>query len=213
MVLGAARRRRYLQIMVSRARPPTHVRVEPRAHDEPLGSPYRGPRERAPSLRITVSIDPGPPAKAPEAAGAVASIAGLLAFSPLPPFANTVGLAALGTFWARRLRRLLRWDHRATARDVIVDVDDQEVAVRDPCGASHVVAAGSIAQLFVVERMPPEGRFYAWYGLFARRRGQHDLLLLETPEWRVARYVERAVEERLALDDEPVRGELPRLAE
>jgi hypothetical protein len=199
--------------MVSLARPPTHVRVEPRAHEEPLDSPYRGPRERAPSLRITVSIDPGPLPKAPEAAGAVVSIAGLLAFSPLPPVANTVGLAALGTFWAGRLRRLLRWDRRMTARDIIVDVDDQEVVIRDPCGPSQVVPSGSIAQLFVVERMPPEGRFFAWYGLFARRRGHHDLLLLETPEWRVARYVEHAVEARLALDDEPVRGELPRLAE
>ena len=35
-----------------------------------------------------------------------------------------------------------------------------------------------------------------------------DRLLLETPDGRVARYVERAIERRLGLRDEPVRGEL-----
>jgi hypothetical protein len=196
--------------MVACVRQPTHVRVEARTIDEPLESPYRGPRATQPALRITVEIDPGPPPRGPEAAGALASIAGVLAFSPLPPFANTVGVAALGTFWARRLRRLFAWDRRASAREVVVDVDDQHIAVHDPCGPSQLVAASSVAQLFVVERMPPEGRFFAWYGLFARRRSQHDLLLLETPEWRVARFVEHAVEARLALADEPVRGEVPR---
>ena len=43
---------------------------------------------------------------------------------------------------------------------------------------------------------------------FARRHGLPDQLLVETPEGRVARYIERAIEERLGLSDEPVRGEL-----
>ena len=66
----------------------------------------------------------------------------------------------------------------------------------------------AIDQLFVVERPPPAGRFLTWFGVFARRRGWADQLLLETPEGPVARFVERAIEERLGLDDEPVRGEL-----
>jgi hypothetical protein len=69
-----------------------------------------------------------------------------------------------------------------------------------------VVAA--IDQLFVVERPPPAGRFLTWFGVFARRRGQADQMLLETPEIRVARFVERAIETRLGLADERVRGEL-----
>jgi hypothetical protein len=47
-----------------------------------------------------------------------------------------------------------------------------------------------------------------WFGVFARRRGLADRLLLETPESAVARFVERAIEDRLGMDDEPVRGEL-----
>ena len=66
----------------------------------------------------------------------------------------------------------------------------------------------AIDQLFVVERQPPAGRFLTWFGVFARRRGQADRMLLETPEIRVARFVERAIESRLGLADEPVRGEL-----
>ena len=44
--------------------------------------------------------------------------------------------------------------------------------------------------------------------MFARRRGLSDRLLLETPDGKVARFIERAIEERLGLRDEPVRGEL-----
>jgi hypothetical protein len=47
-----------------------------------------------------------------------------------------------------------------------------------------------------------------WFGVFARRRGRADRLVFETPEPRDARYVERTIEDRLGLDDEPVRGEL-----
>jgi hypothetical protein len=66
----------------------------------------------------------------------------------------------------------------------------------------------AIDQLFVVERPPPAGRFLTWFGVFARRRGQADRMLIETPEIRVARFVERAIETRLGLADEHVRGEL-----
>lgn len=90
--------------------------------------------------------------------------------------------------------------------EVIVDVDDVAVEVRAH-DAELVVGAGAIDALFVVERQPRHG-FLTWYGVFARRRGRADRLLLETPEGPVARFVERAIEDRLGLDDEPVRGEL-----
>jgi hypothetical protein len=70
-----------------------------------------------------------------------------------------------------------------------------------------VVGAGAIDALFVVERQPRHG-FLTWFGVFARCRGLADRLLLETPESAVARFVERAIEDRLGMDDEPVRGEL-----
>jgi hypothetical protein len=66
----------------------------------------------------------------------------------------------------------------------------------------------AIDQLFVVERPPPAGRFLTWFGVFARRRGYADRMLIETPESHVARFVERAIETRLGLADERVRGEL-----
>ncbi|HSD87071.1 MAG TPA: hypothetical protein VLB44_06135, partial [Kofleriaceae bacterium] len=69
-------------------------------------------------------------------------------------------------------------------------------------------ALTQIDQLFVVERQPPPWCFLTWFGVFARRRGRADRLLIESPDGRVARYVERAIEERLGLRDEPVRGEL-----
>ena len=70
-----------------------------------------------------------------------------------------------------------------------------------------VLGAGAIDALFVVERQPRAG-FLTWFGVFARRRGRADRLVLETPESRVARFVERTIEDWLGLDDEPVRGEL-----
>jgi hypothetical protein len=92
--------------------------------------------------------------------------------------------------------------------EVIVDVDDVAIEVRgrdDERGL--VVGAGGIDALFVVERQPRHG-FLTWFGVFARCRGVADRLLLETPEGAVARWVERAIEDRLGLADEPVRGEL-----
>jgi hypothetical protein len=90
--------------------------------------------------------------------------------------------------------------------EVVVEVDDLAIEVRED-DAGFVVGAGAIDALFVVERQPRHG-FLTWFGVFARQRGRADRLLLETPEGPVARFVERAIEDRLGLDDEPVRGEL-----
>ena len=89
--------------------------------------------------------------------------------------------------------------------EVTIDVDDTSVVICDHRGC---FAVGEIDQLFVVERQPPAWRFLTWFGVFARRRGAPDRLLVETPDGRVARFIERAVEERLGLRDEPVQGEL-----
>ncbi|HET9623527.1 MAG TPA: hypothetical protein VFP84_19275 [Kofleriaceae bacterium] len=96
--------------------------------------------------------------------------------------------------------------------EVVIEVDDLAVEVREEAEAAEehdpkVVGAGAIDALFVVERQPRHG-FLTWFGVFARSRGRADCLLLETPESQVARFVERAIEERLGLHDEPVRGEL-----
>lgn len=91
-------------------------------------------------------------------------------------------------------------------REVVIDVDDVAVEVRST-PAPVVVDAGAIAALFVVERQPLHG-FLTWFGVCARRRGRTDVCLIETPDAPVARFVERAIEERLGLGDEPVRGEL-----
>jgi hypothetical protein len=91
-------------------------------------------------------------------------------------------------------------------QEVVVEVDDLAIEVhQDDTG--FVVGAGAIDALFVVERQPRHG-FLTWFGVFARHRGRADCLLLETPDGQVARFVERAIEERLGLDDRPVRGEL-----
>ena len=90
--------------------------------------------------------------------------------------------------------------------EVVLEVDDLAIEVREDPGG-FVVGAGAIAALFVVERQPRHG-FLTWFGVFARCRGVVDQLLLETPESAVARFVERAIEDRLGLADEPVRGEL-----
>lgn len=91
-------------------------------------------------------------------------------------------------------------------REIVIEVDDLAVEVRQD-GAGFVIAAGELDALFVVERQPRHG-FLTWFGVFARHRGRADCLLLETPDGQVARFVERAIEERLGLDDRPVRGEL-----
>jgi hypothetical protein len=90
--------------------------------------------------------------------------------------------------------------------EVIVEVDDLAIEVRED-DAGFVVGAGAIEALFVVERQPRHG-FLTWFGVFARCRGLVDRLLIETPDGLVARFVERAIEDRLGLGDEPVRGEL-----
>ncbi|HEY0480104.1 MAG TPA: hypothetical protein VGD37_21435 [Kofleriaceae bacterium] len=90
--------------------------------------------------------------------------------------------------------------------EVIVEVDDLAIEVRED-DAGFVVGAGAIEALFVVERQPRHG-FLTWFGVFARCRGLVDRLLIETPDGPVARFVERAIEDRLGLGDEPVRGEL-----
>ena len=91
-------------------------------------------------------------------------------------------------------------------QEVIVEVDDLAVEIRQD-NTGFAVGAGAIDALFVVERQPRHG-FLTWFGVFARGRGLADRLLLETPEGPVARFVERAIEDRLGLADEPVRGEL-----
>lgn len=95
---------------------------------------------------------------------------------------------------------------RVAPYEVVLDVDDLAIEVREDHGG-FVVGTGAIDALFVVECQPRHG-FLTWFGVFARRRGLADRLLLETPESTVARFVERAIEDRLGLDDEPVRGEL-----
>ena len=89
--------------------------------------------------------------------------------------------------------------------EVRIDVDDASVEV-----ASHGGTFGlsGIEALFVVERQPPAWRFLTWYGVFARRHGRGDRLLVETPDGRVARFIERQIEERLGLRDVPIRGEV-----
>lgn len=89
--------------------------------------------------------------------------------------------------------------------EVVIDIDDLAVEVQGDTG--FVLGAGTIDTLFVVER-PPRYGFLTWFGVFARRRGRADQLLIETNESKVARFVERTIEDWLGLDAGPVRGEL-----
>jgi len=89
----------------------------------------------------------------------------------------------------------------------VIDVDDLAIEIREGGAGCCVLGAGAIDALFVVERQPRCG-FLTWFGVFARRRGRADQLVLETNESRVARFVEREIEDWLGLDPEPVRGEL-----
>lgn len=91
------------------------------------------------------------------------------------------------------------------AYEVVIDIDDLAVEVQGDDG--FVLGAGTIDTLFVVER-PPRYGFLTWFGVFARRRGRADRLLIETNEPSVARFVERTIEDWLGLDAGPVRGEL-----
>jgi hypothetical protein len=104
-----------------------------------------------------------------------------------------------------RIRVTIVPARRQAPLEVVIDVDDLAIEVLGDDG--FVMGAGAIDALFVVERQPRCG-FLTWFGVFARRRGRADQLLLETNEPRVARYVERTIEDFLGLDDGPVRGEL-----
>ena len=95
---------------------------------------------------------------------------------------------------------------RGAPTEIVIDVDDLAIEVREGDSA-FVLGAGAIDALFVVERQPRCG-FLTWFGVFARRKGRADRLVLETNERRVARFVERQIEDWLGLDDEPVRGEI-----
>lgn len=88
---------------------------------------------------------------------------------------------------------------------VTIDVDDLaiEVSWKDD---GFVLGAGGIDALFVVETQPRAG-FLTWFGVFARRKGRPDRVVLETPDCKVARFVERQIEDWLGLADEPIRGE------
>ena len=89
---------------------------------------------------------------------------------------------------------------------VTIDVDDLaiEVTWKDD---GFVLGAGAIDALFVVETQPRKG-FLTWFGVFARQKGRPDRVVLETPDCKVARFVERQIEDWLGLADEPIRGEL-----
>jgi len=88
---------------------------------------------------------------------------------------------------------------------VTIDVDDLAIEVnwRDD---GFVLGSGAIDALFVVETQPRAG-FLTWFGVFARAKGRPDRIVLETPDCKVARFVERQIEDWLGLDDQPVRGE------
>lgn len=95
---------------------------------------------------------------------------------------------------------------RCATWEVVIDVDDHALEVHAG-DLGFVLGAGAIDALFVVERQPRAG-FLTWFGVFARRKGRADRLVLETPSGKVARFVERMIEDWLGLDDEPIRGEL-----
>ncbi len=101
--------------------------------------------------------------------------------------------------------RVLVAPRRHDPYEVVIDIDDLAVEVQGDAG--FVLGAGTIDKLFVVER-PPRYGFLTWFGVFARRRGRADQLLIETNESKVARFVERTIEDWLGLDAGPVRGEI-----
>jgi hypothetical protein len=169
-----------------RRTPPAHVSSEEISPDLRLRSPYRGIVTGRSILRLRVVIAP----------------------RGVPPHEVVVEVddLAIEVRADERLHADGRGDDRGDGRG-----DDRGEGRTEGCDegrrASLIVGAGAIDALFVVERQPRHG-FLTWFGVFARRRGRADCLLLETPEDRVARFVERAIEDRLGLADEPVRGEL-----
>ncbi len=105
------------------------------------------------------------------------------------------------------LRITVTIETRSTVEScVVIEVDDLAVEVRADDGA-FVLGASTIDALFVVERQPRRG-FLPWFGVFARKRGTIDQLVVETPEPQIARFVERTIESWLGLGDTRVRGEL-----
>ena len=117
---------------------------------------------------------------------------------------NIVGLPYRGMPTGETIMRLVV---SIEARgDTSIDVDDTTVVVHD--NRRGILVIEQIDQLVVVERQPPAWCFLTWFGVFARRLGRSDRLLIETPDGRAARFIERTIEERLGLRDEPVRGEL-----
>ena len=103
------------------------------------------------------------------------------------------------------LRPRLRLTVATSEREVRIDVDDAVVEVISDDGGFTL---SGIEALFVVERQPPAWRFLPWYGVFARRHRKSDRMIIESPDGRVARFVERQIEARLGLRDVPVRGEV-----
>jgi hypothetical protein len=101
----------------------------------------------------------------------------------------------------RTLMRLIVRRERITK----IEVDDASVEVSDDAGAFSL---SGIEALFVVERQPPRWCFLTWYGVFARRHGRGDKLIFETPDGKLARFIERRIEQQLGLRDVPVRGEV-----
>jgi hypothetical protein len=102
------------------------------------------------------------------------------------------------------LRPRLRLTVATNTREVRIDVDD---AIVEVASGDNAFTLTGVEALFVVERQPPAWRFLTWYGVFARRHGKGDRMIIESPDGRVARFVERQIEARLGLRDVPVRGE------
>jgi hypothetical protein len=98
--------------------------------------------------------------------------------------------------------------------EVIVEVDECALQVTAPAAERGALGecrleVGAIEALFVVERQPRVG-FLTWFGVFARRRGRPDQLVIETPDQRVAWHVQHVIEQWIGLRRRPVRGELRR---
>src|SRR5688500_11873345 len=86
-------------------------------------------------------------------------------------------------------KQTLRIRVQVTARgaapwDVVIEADDIAIAVREG-ELGFVLGSGGIDALFVVERQPRAG-FLTWFGVYARRKGRADRLVLETPSGKVA---------------------------
>lgn len=89
-----------------------------------------------------------------------------------------------------------------TPHEVVIEIGDVAIEVRTPhptdAASTTRIALGTLEAVFVVER-PPRVAFLTWFGVFARRPGCPDQLVLEHPELEVARYVEHVIEEWLGI--------------